>query len=195
MVNYKDPEVEEVLNPEALDLAIKAVQTALTAVPWLQKVFGRCHPQITPAAPQKGQKTAREALVPEVYNARSPYDARPNDNLRAYCFFHARDPIRFPGYDALDFSEVPAVAPISIIFWANLKKLDAAKDYDFTDTLMREVLVALRGARKFTLVEAYRQPDRVFAPFTITDTFKQYMRPPYTAFRFDGTLTFDYIKC
>jgi len=196
-INYKDPPVEVIPSPIAIDYEIKVIQDKLASIAWLQKIFGRGHlqpqpPQQKPAQQAKGGNQ-REQLVPEVYYNRSPYDARPNDNLRAYCFFFPRDPMRFADYKGLDI-EQPVQQPISIYFWANMQKVDAAKNYDFSDELRRDVFTVLRRCGNLWLEEVYTQWDQVFRPFTITETFKQYVKPPYTAFRFDGVLRFDYAK-
>lgn len=195
MINYKDPPIENIPGPVAIDAVIKNIQSKLAAsVPWLQKVFGRAHLQSEPPHQKAGGKSGqqgRDTIVPVVYYKMEPYDARPNDNLSAYSFFFVRDPLRFLEYDALS-TDSRVSQPVSLIVWANLQKVNAAKAYDYTEELRGDILAVLAKFPGFVLEESYRQQDRVFAPFTISDTFRPFTKLPYTAFRIDGLLYYDY---
>lgn len=196
-INYKDPPVEIIPSPVALDYEILQMQQKLAGVAWLQKIFGRAHlqPQPPQSKPQQQKYAADRAdqMVPEVYYKRSPYDARPNDNLSAYCFFFCKDPVSFTDYKALDAEQL-VEQPLSVYFWANLKKVDGSKSYDFGPELELDAFNALRKYGNFSIDRIWRTWDQVFRPFTITETFKQYLKPPYAAFRIDGVLRYDFSK-
>jgi len=204
MINYKDPPVELLPNPTGVDFAIQAIQEKLATLPWLQKVFGRCTPQSGTRPEANVLPNARlrnDFTYPEVYYKREPYNCMPNDNLRSYCFFHAKDPLQFPATDANERADMyspslMASTGLSIIFWANLELVDPTKQYNFVEDLRRDVFVLLRNkVRSFTAAESSIGFERVFSPFTITETYRKYLKPPYTAFRIDGTLSFDYLIC
>ncbi len=193
MVNYKNTEVELIPNPAGIDLAISKIQASFVALPWLQKAFARVTPQTGKYPDEEGRdKRARNEFVyPEAYTKREPVNMMPNDNFQSYCFFVANDPTSFPEYDHTD-TETKASQPVSIIFWGNLKKIDPSKEYNFSEELRMNVIDVLRKNSDFELNESFIGYDRIFAPFTITETFRQYLKPPFFGFRFDGTLHYNY---
>lgn len=199
-VNHKDPPVELVPNPVALDAAVQIVQEKLAAgLPWLQKAFGRARKMPAPVntKPQdraEAMAGGRDQVVPEVYYRREPYDCRPNDNLQSYCFFYPRDPVQIPDYDPAAMEAI-AEQQVSIIFWINLQRVDPERNYDFGEELRRDVLVVLRQCLNFKVEELYNDWDNVFEPFAVNNrVFKQYLKPPYAGFRIDGILTYDAAK-
>jgi hypothetical protein len=194
MIHYKDPVVELVPDAVSLDLAIQKIQEKLSALAWLQKAFGKAFRQTGPAPLQSREESGnrgRDITFPEVYNNREPLSLMINDNLKSYCFFHINGAMRFPSWE--HFTKVQAaVQPISIIFWLNLEKIDPTKKYNFAEILRGEVLNVLSSCPGLTVEESETDISRVFAPYTITDTFKQFLKPPFAAFRFNGELRFDY---
>jgi hypothetical protein len=196
MIAYKDPIVELIPEPQALDLAIQKIQVKFAnGLPWLHKAFGRATLQHE-KAPESGEdkRVRRDIVIPEVYYKREPYNAMPNDNLQSHCFFFAKDPVTFLDWKAFTL-DARTSQPLAIIFWMNLEKIDATKKYNFFEVLRGDVVKVLKNCSDFILEESSIQPDRVFAPFTITDNYRQYMKPPYAAFRFDGTLHYNYFNC
>lgn len=199
MINYKDTPVELLPAPVAIDKAIQKIQQSLAAgLPWLQKSFGRATVQARrPDEKPKGDGKAtqgRDIVFPEGYYKREPFNLMPNDNFRAYSFWFARDPLKFLDWEAFELG-APAEQPATVIFWANLEKIDPTKQYNFGEELRFGAAMVLKGCPDFTLQESSIQYDKVFAPFTITETFRQFLKPPYFAFRFDGVLRFDYLNC
>lgn len=195
-MNYNNPVIELVPDPVALDLAIQQVQTRLATLPWLQKAFGRCVKQVGKLQDVEIRNRAarNEYTYPEVYNNREPLSLMMNDNLNSYCFFHAKDSLEIPPYGLLDNS-LMVTQPIAIIFWLNLAKIDPAKNYNFSESLRVEALKQLQRCPDLVLDASSVEYNNVFAPFTITETFRQFLKPPFAAFRFDGTLSFDLYNC
>lgn len=196
MVNYPSPVVEVIPSPLGIDLAIQKIQTKLAAgLPWLEKCFARCTLQRQKTGPQdKDNAPGRDYVIPEVYNQREPMPVMMNDNLQAYCFFHARDPLKFHEYEALQTSAL-AKQPVALIFWGNLEKIDATKEFNFIEVLRKDVIQVLMKCSDLRLESSAIEYDNVFKPFTITETFRQFLKPPYFAMRFDGILNFDYLNC
>ena len=192
MINYKNPAIEVSPSAEAVDLAIQDIQNKLGELPWLEKIFGRC-------VPQRGLYTEDEArmygrkdyIYPEVYNNREPMVLMVNDNLKSYCFFHAKDPLEFNDYEVADLQHQMVTQPMDIIFWGNLEKVNPALSYNFSEQLRREVLLKLKKTA-FVPKKSYMSFDKVFDIFTITETFRPYLKPPYFGFRMSGELSFDY---
>jgi hypothetical protein len=195
MINYKEPAVELVPNPVGLDIAIQAIQARLAAgLPWLQKAFGRVTIQ-TETNPSRDGKKQQEKIIPEAYYKREPFSLMVNDNLQSYCFFVAGDSMEFIKYDPMERFGALVNQPLAIIFWVNLEKIDATKKYNFMEELRRDCVEQLKRCPAFLLESSSIEYNQVFNPFTITETFKQFLKPPFAAWRFDGTLAFDYLKC
>jgi hypothetical protein len=194
MNDYRNPTVESIPGATGLDRSIKSIQAKLAALPWLEKAFGRAIQQRGKLTVKSGERrTEREYIFPEVYNEREPISLMMNDNLRAYCFFHPTGPMDFLSYEP--FSNFQLVEqPVAVIFWLNMKKIDPAKNYDFSEALRAAAYKILQQCPGLRLVRSLTQVEEVFAPFTITETFKPLIKPPFAAFRFDATLTFDYLE-
>ena len=200
MISYIDPKVELVPNPVALDNAIQSIQERIATLTWLEKSFGRAivqsrHQENKEAfAKNESSRMTRDVVYPEVYNKREPLNVMMNDNIKSYSFFHVRDPLKFTDYLPLDMS-TPAVQPISLITWVNLQKIDPAKQYNFSEELRSEMIKLLKFSTNFVITESFIGYDKIFNPFTITETFRQYLKPPYAGWRIDGELNFDFSTC
>jgi hypothetical protein len=200
MISYKDPVVELVPNPVALDMAIQTVQQKLAGLAWLQKAFGRATRQTSPAPLYSKeynvnlQQAKGDITFPEVYNNREPMPLMINDNLKSYCFFHLTGPMAFQAWESFATSQI-ATQPLSVIFWLNLEKIDNTKKFNFSEILRRDVVNILNYCPDFQVRESDSDITRVFAPYTITSTFKQFLKPPYAAFRINGEISFDYLSC
>lgn len=196
MISYNDPIVEQNPDPVALDLAVQSIQGKFAeSLPWLQKIFGLATYQsrkVTKKEQEDGTKG--DVIYPEVYNQREPMSLIVNDNLDSYCFFFASDPLKFIDYE-LFTKDTPATQPISIYTWVNLDRIDNTKNYNFADSLRLEMVRVLKLCPSFKLDQSYNQWNNVFKPFTITEGFRQFMKPPYAAWRLDGTIAFDFSVC
>jgi hypothetical protein len=197
MISYPNPIVELPPEPQGVDLAIQPIQALLAAgLPWLEKVFPRAVKQIKRLnRAQVLQQRVTDIVEPEVYNNREPYILTPNDHLRAFCFFYPADPVSFPNYDPYDNSQV-AQQDVSIIFWGNLKKIDPVRNYNFSEELRMQAINLLRSRPAYTITNSFIEFEQAFAPFTVmTEGMRQYIKPPYFAFRINGTLSFNYSTC
>ena len=99
-----------------------------------------------------------------------------------YFFFVQRDASPFSQFN---FAEKNRESTISLIVYANLKRIDADKDYDFTNELIEDVLNVLpKGGRVGTVVE-YRDPLNVWEGYTLEEERYQTFTYPFTGFRID----------
>jgi hypothetical protein len=83
MISYINPEIELIPSPRGIDMAIQGIQQRLSALTWLQKIFGRALVQR-----RKDPTTQKDIIYPEVYNKLEPMPLMVNDNISSYCFFH-----------------------------------------------------------------------------------------------------------
>jgi hypothetical protein len=118
----------------------------------------------------------------------------PNDNLTSYCFFTVHDPAKFTNYMPLQNLQ-PIEYPISIIFWMNLQKVDPSLPYRFGETLKQETVMLLARSSNLLLEKIFESYIEVFAGYTLTETYRQYLKPPYYAFRIDGRIATDIRIC
>jgi len=197
MNGYVKPKVVLLPNAVGLDLQIQTVQQILAdGLPWLQTAFGRAFLQQEKRLSKK-DVTLIDALAgdetviyPECRGInQEPVNVMPNDNLKSYCFFVVRDPTDFVNFATLDTQTIVST-PLSLIFWVNLQKVNATKNYRFAEELKIDVLNILRGIPDVVLTQIYEQMDRVFEQFTITETYLQYTKPTFAAMRFDFNLQY-----
>lgn len=188
---YKSPIVPIPPNPVFIDKAIAEIQALLSAISWLSYSFGRSYTKIE----MSGGKIEK---VPMVYKGQSEYlPVQFNDNLQAQSFFVVGSQEVEGEYDdnITNFYKVPT----SIIFWANLKKIDFVKGetYYFAEQLKKDIRDVLRNS---TLIYSdFGSPsideniDTIFSDYTFSQETYQYFSYPYVAFRFNLELTIDEI--
>lgn len=202
MIHYNNPNPESQSLATGLDKAIFKIQQKFVTAQgfFVRKVFGRAFLQKKLLnTPQQGEtlqnqqnKRLRplEITYPEGYTAEGEeIDLMPNDNLASYCFFIVNDPVKYIDFDPQDNQQL-CEAPVSIIFWGNVFKLTGATDRRVTETYKLQAINLLKTVGDFQLTGSYEGFNKVFEPFTITETYRHYSRKPYFAFRFDGILTY-----
>ena len=182
---YQTPTVPVPPNPVFVDKAIVEIQTALGTIPWLTHSFGRSY--------EKETNVSNEIIVePLVYKGSSEYlTVSMNDNLQAQSWFIVGDQIPID-YEAntYNFYEVET----SIVFWANLKKIDSAKgvNYYFAEELKNDVRTLLTNmhpkSSNFEINRIIEDKDDVFSEYTFKQIDKQYFMYPYVGFRVDLNL-------
>lgn len=185
-MSYKNPTIPIPPNPVFLDKAIGEIQTVLASVVWLTFVFGRSYNKIELATGNKGK-------TPMVYKGSSEYlPVQFNDNLQAQSFFVVDSQELEGEYDnnTLNFYTVP----ISLIVWANLKKIDFAKgeNYYFAEQLKKDIRDKLRiSTLEFSDIKINsidENIDEIFNDYTFSQETYQYFSYPYVAFRFNFDL-------
>jgi hypothetical protein len=184
---YKTPTVPTIPNPIFVDAAIAEIQTQLGTVSWLTHAFGRSYIK-------KEMRSGNETIVPMVYKGQAEYlPVQFNDNLQAQSFFEVGTQTLNGEYDTngINFYDVP----VSLIVWANLKKIDGVKgnSYYFAEELKRDVRQALRDSTfvesRLVIDSISEDIDAIFSEYTFTQITYQFFTYPYVAFKFDMTLT------
>ena len=184
---YKNPSNPIPPNPVFVDKAIAEIQTLLsTELSWLTHAFGRSY--------DYNERRSGEWLKkPFVYVNDGQYQpVQFNDNLQAQCFFTVGDRT-FLDYEKnqQNFVEIP----VSIIFWANLKKIDDSKgaSYYFLEELINDVQSVFNKATlidsTFIIDEVVENKDDVLEEFDFDDNDLKFWTFPYGGFRIDMTLT------
>lgn len=193
----RKPNVILLPSPLGVDKAIQDVQISLAdGLSWLERSYGRAITQkaLEPeqSAPVNVPATAvkRQVIYPECYTERQePVNMMPNDNLQSHSFFLVRDPGTFINYNVLDEQAILQY-PASVIFWFNLTRINPAKGFRYTEELKQQVMTILMSNSNITLTEVYENYDEIFREFTITETVRQYLKPPFGGFRFDFLISF-----
>lgn len=190
MIAYNNPEVKLMDNPVGVDAAIQSVQLVVRAkCNWIQTVFGRAFKQEAHRviADQSGRK--RE-YYPECYqNDYEPINVMPNDNLAASVFFYISDPRRSVDYETFELNNYTGSA--SLIVWARMDMVFGTNiDQRRTEELIRSVTDALRVCPAVKVTSVYESWENVYDNYTVLEQYRQYMKPPNTAFRIDFDLTY-----
>ena len=178
--NYKNPKVIAIPNPVNLDKAIFNIQTILSGLPWIEKVFGRA--KILPTSDIEGT----QKLEPMVYQGTSEYySVLPNDALRSYCFF------RVNGYrDVSD--EAYHETRLDLIFWVNLRSIDGSKDYIYTEELIKAVVDLLQNAPGVEVLKVIdEKAEEIFKGYSLNTKQRDLLYYPFEAFRIEMNVQFE----
>ena len=186
-MSYKNPAIPTIVNPVGIDTVIQNIQVNLASgLTWLEKSFGRAWLH------QEKQPDGKVVKLPKCYSGTGEYiNVLPNDNLKAQSFIAVRDKEK---NDGISPSRLGAskTRDLSIIFWGNLKKINGAKTYIFTEELKREVEKIIIGLEYILSINGYwdERAEIIFADYTLMDANTQYLMHPYFAMRFDITVSY-----
>lgn len=188
--NLKNPAVVAIPNPIDLDLAIQQCQNTIAAVPWLEKVFARAR-----NIPRKNPQGTTERL-PHIYQSNGEYyPAVPNDALKAFAFFMLSGSRNIPDH-APRISPIYASAPVSLIVWGNLNRIDNAtsKDYYFTELLINNVCSQLTKNTNAQITRVHDEHVRDIWPgYVFDESTLGLLMWPYFSFRVEFTLNYSMI--
>ena len=179
---------------KGIDAKIQLLQVSIgTSLTWLEYSFGK-------AEPYTREVDGKIETYPVVFvdNTTDPQDVRPDDAYKAMAFWTVED----PGIIDYDNQDIYAAIKsgrwsynVSLIVWANLKRLDDSP-YNETKSQFREdILDALQRKLygtdvQFTTVEIFDQDvDRIFAGFDLLNA-ENVIKGEFIAFRVSGVLTF-----
>lgn len=185
-MSYNNPNIPQIPNPVGLDAKIQDIQNTLSAsLPWLEKSFGRAW------AFSEKDVNGKVSKIPKAYTGLGEYiNVLPNDNFKSQSFVIAKGYERFEDYNAAALG-IHKKRDLSVIFWGNLKKIDLAKDYIFTEDLKKQIQLALNNVEGLIITGYYdEKADQVFADFTLIDVDTQLLMHPYFACKFDVTVNF-----
>ena len=170
-----------ILNPVGLDKFIASANLVLSDITWLEAIYQRAYTQAY----------AQESTVyePRIYLSQSEYkNPIPQDNIKAQSFWLATGPERhLESEPNNDYFENQKSRDVALIVSANLRLIDEAKDYIFTEELKEEVEVMLNRINGLEVREYIDEDIRqVFSGFNITEF--NIMQYPYVCFRFNCTV-------
>lgn len=176
---YANPTVPIPLNPVFIDKAIAELQTVLSSISWLTHCFGRSY-----------IKEGVDEKVPMVYKGGAEYlPVQFNDNLQAQSFFEVGTQQIIGEWEEYTLNYF--TVPISLVVWANLKKIDSTKGniYYFAEQLKKDVRDALRNVilleSRIKIESIEENINKIFENYTFQQIEKQYFSYPYVGFRFN----------
>lgn len=181
-MSYKNQRILTISNPVGLEKAIASLQEDLLAIDYLEKIFGRARMQ------KVNHKSGQVATVPVAYQGGKEYTSvLPNDNIAAQCFFLATgdaSPLEYFSNQSNRYSR-----EVHLIFWGNLKKINPAKDYIFTDEIIADFLKVLSANKYVVEVNGFTDGtfEEVYEETIIPDKYyegkSQPLMFPYTGVR------------
>lgn len=164
--------------PLGLERAIEDMRGMLEVnLPWLSFAFGRAF-----------TFNETSAKIPKCYVGNGEYiNVLPNDTLfrpitAASLFFQLRSTETYSIFNYQHGSTKQAT--VGIIFWGNLKLIDSAKNYIFTEELKNDVEQVIKTNPYVQQIDEWidERVEDVFDKYTI-DPAAQYLMYPYTGFR------------
>jgi len=196
-MSYSNPSILEISAPTGLDTAIESLRLSMAGLSWENTAFGRAW-EFKEVDPGSG----KVIKVPKCYLGEGEYiNVLPNDTLKtsSQSFIAVRGMERTIEYN--QFSASSMERDVSLIFWMNLKEIDQAKDWIFTEQLKAEVEALIKANPYVSNILAYydERVEDVFdgyvdgsqgGRYSVEDTKTQYLMYPYTGFRFDLTLAY-----
>lgn len=192
-MSYTSPSINSgALVKKGLDLPIAAIRSAMSEISWISKSFGRA---MTFREPDQSGRTNR---IPKVYEDSGEYiNVLPNDSLFT-SGVAASSFIRLVGAETYElYSENTGSiksARLSIIVWANLKMIDSAKDYIFTEDLKAEIESKIKGVLYVNEIIEWvdERAEEVFQGYDLetTDFKTEYLMYPYAGIRVDVTVNY-----
>lgn len=181
-MSIKNPTVFKITNPVGIEKAIQNVQTALEALTWLQKSFGR-------ASLFYETRASKLVKVPKVQLSETEYDeVMYNDNLTAHSFFYV------DGYQNLEEYTSNQLAyyyetKASLFVFANLELITPNKRVHELQQETFDILTKQREVKAVTRI-IDTNSDIIFKEFTIDPTQRELLMWPRAALRFELTLSY-----
>jgi hypothetical protein len=151
------------------DKLIEALRTDIELLSWIAKTYPAVKKGI-----KNGLKTA------EVYTNNGTYEnilVSPDNSLKSFVFFEKRS-----GTIAKD-DEIDSEYQVSLFCWYNLKAIDSTINYDYSETLLNDIVTILRTYKIGELTVNYNYD---FADYNFLQKEKnQFVMYPFGAFRID----------
>jgi hypothetical protein len=197
MNKFKNPDVVLIGNPVNIDRPIQDMQIALASLGWIDRVFGRAWLAVKSS---KGIFSEKKLYYPHVWQglgddgrAKDLLEVLPNDNIKSQVFFRVNDPISLVEFvrDGDSIME----ASVDIIFWFNLRAIDATIDYPFVELLKGQALSVLSDMTfspdsTLTINAIHEQPLNVFRGYNIQDLKDEELVYPWGGFRFECSVQY-----
>jgi hypothetical protein len=180
-MNYAAPDIIQIVNPIGLDAVIQSMQNDLyLGLPWLQKSFGRA----------REMRDDVGGKAPKAYMGLGEYHSvLPNDMLKSQSFIMARESESRPNWPDTGLERT-----ISIVFWMDLKQINANKDYIHSEELKVHVDKVI-NTNPYTDHITNFWDDRIEDVFmgyvdNYGEDIHEYLKYPYGGFRFDVVMVY-----
>jgi hypothetical protein len=183
-MSYIKPNIPIITNPSGLEIPIQTIQQELgTGLSWLEKSFGRAWMHSEYSTDGKTKK------YPKCWDGVDYINVLPNDNFKAMSFIAVKAQEKYAKFSDAAVGN-PKTRDLSVIIWGNLKKIDPAKTYIFTEYLKLQVEKIL--VPNVAVITAYydEKAETVFQDYTLIDIDTQYLMYPFFAMRFDVTVDY-----
>lgn len=180
--NLKNPGIfTPPVSAEGLDVIIEAIRARLATLVWLPKAFGL-------AWTKPRDLGGKIVLEPLLYQTRGEYyPALPNDSLKAYSFFRKAG-ARKTGDSTFWFND-----PIDLIVWVDLKAINPAVDWIYTENLLSDVLEILDEFEEVNVTTVFDDKvSDIFAGYDLREIKQGLLLYPYAGFRISMTLTYEF---
>lgn len=184
-------------NAVMIDAAIGEIQQGLAAhLPWLDVAFGRAQKLV------KELPNGRKITTPNVYcggidgHGKNDYtEVSPDAFHGNFCFFWMDDPQQLEWEPNVQMTQR---APVSIIFWFDLRRVFGTDTNRNTEYLKAQVLDVLNGragwlfnSGTIKINRIYEQAQNIYRGFSVEELDNQYLMHPYAGFRLDGILEYE----
>lgn len=197
--SFKHPIIYTIETPVNIDRPIQELQHAFTALPWLEKIYGRTY------LSYRNDSSGKLITYPEAWQGvegvkprtRDLINVMPNDNLNSQVFFRVDDPINVLNYAPDNRNQMRAT--LQIIVWFNMdfinKTLDSPLTYRYTEILKSQIQQAITSCQftpysSITVLRVYEEAENVFRGYTIDKVKQQELVHPWGGFRFECELTY-----
>lgn len=154
------------------DKFIESLRTELNKFTWLTYSY---------PATKVGQRE-NKSKYPQVYMDNGTYeiiDLQPDNSVKAYCFFEKNN-YNIANRQTSNLNTYN----FSLIFWLNLPAINPAKNYDFSDEVLKDILDVLHDFSVNNISVDFNNP---FEKYNIQVTDNQYFMYPFTAFKINFT--------
>lgn len=183
-MNFKCVAVPLIPDPRGVDLPIQTLQQSLGTISWMEFAFGK-------AFTKKGVSGTGFRNVPKVYQRKKEFlSVEPTDEVAAFCFFEIAGDQIITNYRARDFNFNVEV-DVSLIVWANLKRIDDTRDYIFSEELKDDVIDKINKNASFHQLNSIEMGvEKAFSSWTVA-TDDRFYAENFVALKFNMTLTFE----
>ena len=155
-----------------------SVGPPVTGLPWIERVYG--------LAKRKTDKDGK--TFPIVENGQGGYTQMQfDDRFVGTCFFYQKDPETASD----NFTGSRESSTLSLIVFADLRKIDSSRKYHFEEQLIAEVKsIIINAGASLSITNTYKEIDNVLNEFSGSARDIQNMLYPRTAFRIDMNVSY-----
>ena len=169
-----------------VDRVISSINTVLANIPWIERRFNK-------ALLLPEMRNEIEYRQPRIYSGGGEhFNVMPNDRLQSFSFMMGVGPAALVG-DEITGGSNPVLwtKRIDLIIYGDLKKIDPAKDYVFTEELNENVLVELAKVRNVIITNVWYEDIRdVYEGIDLSEIERDYLYYPKFGLRYQLQATY-----